>query len=215
LIPSIILSFAAFAQIPVDSNYTPPLPMVDFTQHLMRNLKYPEVGKENEIQGKVVLRFIITEDGRMENITVFKSVHPSLDKEAIRVVSMLDKWIPGSLNGKPTRCYFDLPISFRLEDSRTRYINSEYKGISYLHNSDWYFKAGERYYENDNLDLAFQNFQTSYMIDPSNLQAAYNCAAIRISENRSEEACTIINSLVKNGFEPAKELQKEFCNNQK
>jgi TonB family protein len=80
-----------------------------------RNIKYPVIAQENKIQGKVVLRFIVSKTGKVSNIQVLRSLYPACDNEAVRVVQMLDDWIPGEQNGVKVPVYYTLPISFKLQ----------------------------------------------------------------------------------------------------
>ena len=82
-------------------------------QFLLDNLKYP-AAENSCIQGRVVLRFVVTTDGSIENVEVMKSLDPSCDAEAIRVVKAMPKWIPGKQNGKPVSTYYSLPVKFSL-----------------------------------------------------------------------------------------------------
>ena len=84
---------------------------------LAEKIQYPPDAQDKGIQGRVGTRFVITPDGSIENVEVVKSVDPSLDKEAIRVVKAMPKWIPGKQNGKPVYVYYSLPIAFRLQSS--------------------------------------------------------------------------------------------------
>ena len=83
---------------------------------LSSNVRYPAVAQENAIQGTVAVKFIIERDGSITNAQVVKSVDPSLDKEALRVVNSMPKWTPGKQNGKPLRTTFTVPITFRLQN---------------------------------------------------------------------------------------------------
>ena len=84
-------------------------------QYLSKNTKYPPVAEENGIQGRVVCSFVIERDGSVSDVRIIKSVDPSLDKEAIRVVSSMPKWIPGRQNGQMVRVKYNLPVTFRLQ----------------------------------------------------------------------------------------------------
>ncbi len=75
---------------------------------------YPKYARKNNIQGRVVLEFIVGIDGTISDITVKKSAHPVLDEEAIRVISKMPKWKPGMQNNKPVFVKFTLPIVFKL-----------------------------------------------------------------------------------------------------
>ena len=84
-------------------------------QYLGKNIKYPVVAEENGVQGRVVLTFVVERDGSISDIKVVRSVDPSLDKEATRVVKSMPKWIPGKQNGSAVRVKFTLPVTFRLQ----------------------------------------------------------------------------------------------------
>ena len=84
-------------------------------QFLSKNIKYPVVAEENGIQGRVVCTFVVERDGRVTDVRVVKSVDPSLDKEAVRVVSSMLAWIPGKQNGSAVRVKYTLPVAFRLQ----------------------------------------------------------------------------------------------------
>jgi TonB family protein len=80
-----------------------------------RNTKYPEAAKNQNIQGKVVARFMVKEDGSVSDVTILKSANPLLDEESVRVVSSLPKFTPGLLKGKAVPVWFMIPIDFKLK----------------------------------------------------------------------------------------------------
>lgn len=88
-----------------------------FLKYLRENIKYPESCKEQHIQGTVILQFVVCQDGSIAEPKVAKSVHPDLDKEALRVISGMPKWKPGSHRGKPVRVRYSIPVQFKLPDS--------------------------------------------------------------------------------------------------
>ena len=88
---------------------------VALMQYLSKNIKYPPVAEEMGIQGRVICTFVVERDGGVSDIRIAKSVDPSLDKEAIRVISTMPKWIPGRQNGQSVRVKFTLPVTFRLQ----------------------------------------------------------------------------------------------------
>jgi len=81
---------------------------------LVNNIKYPLDAIRNNIQGRVIVNILVMKDGSISDVEILQSVHPSLDKEAIRVVKRMPKWIPGTKNGEPANIQFTLPIVFRL-----------------------------------------------------------------------------------------------------
>ena len=85
-----------------------------FSKWVNSHLVYPVDAKEKNIQGRVTLQFTIEADGRVTNVKVLKSAHPSLDQEAVRVVSSSPKWNPGMQNGKPVKVTYTFPVIFGL-----------------------------------------------------------------------------------------------------
>lgn len=82
---------------------------------LQENVKYPVVAQENGVQGRVVVSFVVEKDGSITDVKVVRSVDPSLDKEATRVVKSMPRWIPGKQNGAAVRVKYNVPVSFRLQ----------------------------------------------------------------------------------------------------
>ncbi|MEZ4722572.1 MAG: energy transducer TonB [Flavobacteriales bacterium] len=85
-------------------------------RHLKQNTKYPAKAKKKKITGKVVVQFMIDTNGRvnMDSASVIEPVHPLLDQEALRVVSIMPVWKPGTQRGKPVNVYYKLPFNFKL-----------------------------------------------------------------------------------------------------
>lgn len=84
-------------------------------EYLSKNTRYPAVAEENGVQGRVVVTFVVERDGSITDVTVVKSVDPSLDKEAARVVKSMPNWIPGKQNGSAVRVKYTVPVSFKLQ----------------------------------------------------------------------------------------------------
>ena len=84
-------------------------------EYLSKNIKYPVVAEENGVQGRVIVTFVVERDGSITDVKVVKSVDPSLDKEATRVVKSMPKWQPGKQNGSAVRVKYTVPVTFRLQ----------------------------------------------------------------------------------------------------
>ena len=84
-------------------------------KYLAESVKYPVIAQENGIQGKVYVNFVVNKDGSVSNAKVARGVDPSLDQEALRVVSTLPKWKPGKQRGQPVRVSYTVPINFQLQ----------------------------------------------------------------------------------------------------
>lgn len=87
----------------------------ELMKFLSGEIKYPVVAAENGIQGRVVVRFVVGKDGKVSDVKVVKSLDPSLDKEAVRVVQKMPNWVPGKQNGRSVAVYYTLPVTFRLQ----------------------------------------------------------------------------------------------------
>ncbi|MCX6330254.1 MAG: TonB family protein [Bacteroidia bacterium] len=86
------------------------------SKFILENTKYPEVAKTNGIQGKVIIQFVVTENGDVKGATILKSISPELDAEALRVVGLIPKFEkPGINDGRPVPVWYTLPINFTLK----------------------------------------------------------------------------------------------------
>jgi TonB family protein len=83
---------------------------------LQNNIKYPLKAKDDGVQGTVFVRFVVEKDGVVDDVVVSKGVHPLLDAEAKRVVSVMPKWTPGKQKGKPVAVQYTLPVRFQIVD---------------------------------------------------------------------------------------------------
>ena len=92
-------------------------------EFLKKNVNYPEQAYNDSIQGRVVCSFVVERDGSLSDLKIVKSVHPLLDKEALRVLSLMQNWNPGKQNGEPVKVKYTLPVVFRLEDNKNDSIN--------------------------------------------------------------------------------------------
>ena len=80
---------------------------------LSREIQYPLVAKNKGITGTVLIEFVVEKDGRVTNGMVKVSLSPDCDEEALRGVMSMPNWKPGKNMGKPVRCYFQIPVTFR------------------------------------------------------------------------------------------------------
>ncbi len=96
---------------------------VEMRKFIAKNLKYPESAQKNGIEGRVVIRFVVSKTGKTENVEVIRSLDPDCDKEAVRVISSMNDWRPGKHMGETVSVYFAVPITFTLgEEYKTKEI---------------------------------------------------------------------------------------------
>ena len=90
---------------------------MEMMKFIQKNIHYPEMAKEANIQGKCFVKFVVETDGSISNVEVLKGVPggPACDQEAIRVIKAMPKWNIGKQNGRPVRVYFNVPIIFKLQ----------------------------------------------------------------------------------------------------
>ena len=79
------------------------------------NIVYPPIAAEEGVSGRVVVEFVVGKDGSITNVRVVRPRHPALDKEAVRVIKAMPKWIPGRNNGQPVKVTYTLPVTFKLQ----------------------------------------------------------------------------------------------------
>lgn len=83
--------------------------------YITQNLRYLGTAKQNGIQGRVIVRFVVSAEGKVKEAQVLRSLNPDCDKEAIRLVESMPNWVPGEQNGKAVNAYYTLPITFKLQ----------------------------------------------------------------------------------------------------
>ena len=86
----------------------------ELMKYLQKNIRYPQICKEQRVQGRVIVQFVVNADSTITDVNVVKPVNPYLDQEALRVVKAMPKWKPGKQRGEPVRVRFTLPVTFRL-----------------------------------------------------------------------------------------------------
>ncbi|GHU74440.1 hypothetical protein FACS189413_19200 [Bacteroidia bacterium] len=86
----------------------------EMMRFLAEHIKYPIKTQKEKIEGRVIAKFVVTPEGKIGKIEIAKSLHPLLDKEALRVIRQMPDWEPGLLDGKPVDVYYVLPIKFQL-----------------------------------------------------------------------------------------------------
>lgn len=99
----------------VEENPQFPGGEAELYKYISKNLRYPEMAQQNNIQGRVFVKFVVEKDGSVGQVQIARGKDPDLDKEAMRVVKTLPKFIPGKMNGQTVRVWYTLPINFKLQ----------------------------------------------------------------------------------------------------
>jgi protein TonB len=84
-------------------------------EYISNNVKYPDDAAKKKVEGKVFVTFVVDTDGKITDVSLLRKVFPSLDAEAIRVISGMPNWIPGKQKGQVVRVKYTVPIMFRLK----------------------------------------------------------------------------------------------------
>lgn len=92
-----------------------PSGMKELYRFLSKNIEFPAVLRREKISGKIFIQFIVEVDGSLTNVKIIKPLHESADQEAIRLVNLMPKWIPGKVRGVPAPTKFILPLTFKIE----------------------------------------------------------------------------------------------------
>lgn len=103
--------------------------------YLYRNIRYPEAAVSQGKQGRVIVSFIVESDGSITEASIKQSVYPSLDKEALRLINKMPKWIPGKINDQNVRVCLSLPVEFRLNSGSRNNDSNEsiYRPVDQTH----------------------------------------------------------------------------------
>ncbi|TWR30448.1 TonB family protein [Mucilaginibacter pallidiroseus] len=88
-----------------------------FEKYIVTNLNYPQQARDNHVQGRVIITFVVEKDGSLSNMKVVRSVGSGTDEEAVRVLAASPKWKPGMQSGKPVRVQYTVPITFSLAEA--------------------------------------------------------------------------------------------------
>jgi TonB family protein len=93
-------------------------------EHIKNNLKWPNL-EDVDVQGRVIVSFVVEKDGSISDAKVIKSIHPAYDAEALRVIKSMPRWNPGTMNGKPVSAKYAVPVIFRLSNDTPAKDNAQ------------------------------------------------------------------------------------------
>ncbi|MFN8241727.1 MAG: TonB family protein [Bacteroidales bacterium] len=156
-------------------------------EFIFKNVKYPEDAKQQNIQGRVIMKFVVTAQGDVTQVSVLRGVHPALDNEAVRVIKMLPKWTPGKQGGKPVNVWYNIPITFALDGDKkftnpallARQESPKY----YIFGSDTLWIRPEVKAEFPGGKDAFKKYLTEKLIYPAEAKNAGFSGTVAVSFN--------------------------------
>jgi len=88
---------------------------IELLRFISRNIRYPALALEYGVQGRAIVKFLVEEDGTISNVTVLRGICQSISDEVYRVIGLMPKWEPGTIDGVPTEVWFTMPVQFKLE----------------------------------------------------------------------------------------------------
>lgn len=186
--------------------------MVEMFKFIQKNLIYPEEAKKKQIVGQPIVRFVVESTGKLSNIQIRQSSgNKLLDDEAIRIVSIMPDWKPGSQNGQNVSVYFNLPINFNINGKLDDFKRTQKQ----LANK--YYNDGVRYFGENNFIMAKESFSKALSLNCFDTDSKYNLGATYLKLNQKDSACVIWNDLKtsfnQNDKDEAEKLIKKYCTN--
>ncbi len=175
---------------------------------LKTNTTYPDVARNKGIQGKVYVSFTINEVGLIGNVEVVRGVHPALDAEALRVVSLMPAWSPGMKNEKPVKCTFTLPINFFIYDIKELQRIEAAK----VKDAQKDFSEGMILFEQKNYSEAEAYFSKSISSVPS-IDGYFNRALCKLNLQNDTGFCADIDEAAILGDLESDKIYNEQCGN--
>ncbi len=169
--------------------------------YLAQNIRYPVEAKANGIQGKVFVNFIVGKEGEVRDVKVIRSIDPYLDAEAVRVVSEMPNWTPGTQRGNKVSVSYNLPITFKL-------------GIENLppkSEAEKLLEQAIKFHEKKNYEKAIELYTTAINKNETFVIAYYNRGLCYNKINNLDKACKDWNEAKKMGEKDAKDLIKKYC----
>jgi TonB family protein len=171
---------------------------------IQTNVVYPQIERDLGVQGKVIVRFVVMENGSVDSIKVVQKVSPLLDAQAIRVVKLFPKFKPGYQQGKAVRVYYNLPFVFRFDNESTPSDLKE--------NKDSDFRNALSLIRYDEYEEAIKALHSSLFHFPDEYLAYEMRAECELKLHRKEDACNDYQKAKALGSPSADSLLTKHCN---
>lgn len=180
---------------------------------ISKNMYYPTSAREQALEGRCYLNFLVNESGEISDIKVMKGVPGcyDCDNEAVRVIKLMPKWNPALIDGKPIKVYHNLPLTFLISGRTINHKLSIEEIYGKIAND--YYNIGVKNTTNNELSLAAQNFHYCLRINPKDIDALYNLGTVYFKLNEKEKACEIWSRIKALEKPDADDLIKQYCTN--
>lgn len=171
---------------------------------LIANIRYPDAAIEKKISGTIYISFVVLSTGKIADVKVLKGISSDtdhlLEDEALRVVSAMPDWNPGTQNKKEVNVQYNLPIKFSLPEQT--------KNKTYLID---YFEKGNNYFNEGNYALAIDAYESSIIVEKNNVNAYFNRGVCYQKIGDVFKACLDWKKAADMGDEGAKEMLVKYC----
>jgi TonB family protein len=164
-------------------------------EFLSKNIRYPKEAFDANKGGRVIASFVIETDGSISEVKVVKSVEPSLDEEAIRVINAMPNWTPGKQSGKAVRVKYTVPINFRLDGSKAK-DNANAKVMQAASTGNFFLTTGDPTKTPliivDDKEVAYENLKTIAPEDVESINVLKDQAAVNIYGEKAKDGVIVI-----------------------
>ncbi|MCW3102763.1 MAG: TonB family protein [Bacteroidetes bacterium] len=176
------------------------------TQFVQKNLQYPAVEREYGISGTVYVTFVVEKDGSLSGIRCLRGVNagPGLNKEALRIISSMPNWIPGSQNGRLVRIQYNFPIKFRLE---VKPLNEK----DMKETADKHYKKGLALAKQEKYKEAIAEFDYTVFYLPADVDVLYQRGLAFHNLKNNKAACDEWNKIKFAGSNAADKMLDKYC----
>lgn len=184
----------------------------EMMKFIQQNISYPMAEARAGISGTCFTTFVVEKDGSISNIKLLRGVKngPGLDKEALRVVSVMPKWNPGKQNGKEVSVQLNLPIKFTMIVYSEPTVSSPAE-IKKTNLSNTYYNKGVAFAKSGEYEKAIEQFDLVLTIFPKDEEALYNKGFMNYKLNKMDQACQIWSGLRSLGSSLADDMLKKTC----
>ncbi|NQX98007.1 MAG: TonB family protein [Flavobacteriales bacterium] len=177
--------------------------MKEMYMFLAKNIYYPREAKEQNIQGKVYVNFVVGKNGVLRDVKIIRGIHKSLDDEALRVIRIMPKWEPGIQRGKKVAVSYNLPISFKLGGDKLPFPSPS--------KADFNFNAAVKLHEKGKYKMAIKYYSDGIKKDSKHINSYYNRGLCYYKLKIMGLACTDWGKAKELGSQDAENLIKKYC----